>query len=101
MTTPQCVHDVKGLWVATDDELPKRLKRPHIAKVLSALRAKGNDGLSNAEIDSLLSTASQWLIFWDLRELIALEIIRYEVHPFGEPGKYVLTEKGLTLSKDA
>lgn len=89
---------MEGLWLATDDASLRRLKGPHIAKIMAALKAKGKDGLSNAEIDSTLNTASQWLTFWELRELIALGLVKYEVQPFGEPGKYVITEKGLTAT---
>jgi len=85
---------MRGLWVATDNISLRKLKGPHITKIMTALKQKGNDGLSNAQIDATLNTASQWLIFWELRELIALGLVKYEVQPFGEPGKYILTEKG-------
>jgi hypothetical protein len=91
---------MKGFWLSADDDGPGSKKRPagrHIAGILSALKAKGKEGLSNAEIDSLLGTASQWLIFWEMRELVAQGIVRYDVHLFGEPSKYILTDKGLAL----
>lgn len=73
-----------------------KLKTPHILGILAALKSN-QSGLSNAEIDSILGTASQWLIFWDLRELMSLGMVEYEAELFGEPGKYRLTQFGLSV----
>jgi hypothetical protein len=68
--------------------------------IMKTLKAKEDVGLSNAEIDSLLETSSQWLVFWDLRELMALGVVEYETHFFGEPGKYKLTKQGLSILQE-
>ncbi len=78
------------------DELTK-LMTPRVGRILKALRDTPT-GLSNAEIDLLLETASQWVVFWELRELMALDIIEFEVQPFGEPGKYRLTQSGISIT---
>jgi hypothetical protein len=90
---------MRGAWTWQEKEkhqIIDRLKTPRMLGILTAL--KGNEsGLSNAEIDSILGTASQWLIFWDLRELMSLGIVEYKVELFGEPGKYHLTQLGLSV----
>jgi len=65
--------------------------------MLTALKERKEKGLSNAEVDSLLRVSSQWLVFWDLRELLALNIVEFDVQFFGEPGRYRLTESGLQI----
>jgi DNA-binding HxlR family transcriptional regulator len=88
---------MRGLWLWPEKDRPKildKLNIPYIITILDALKEKPETGLSNAEIDSLLGTASQWLIFWNLRELISLGIVQYTAELFGEPGKYRLTEFG-------
>jgi hypothetical protein len=93
---------MRGVWSWSDKDrtdVLKKLKTPHILRILTALKeTKG--GLSNAEVDSLLRTASQWVIFWDLRELIALDIVKFDVQLFGEPGKYHLTDSGLSVIEE-
>jgi hypothetical protein len=94
---------MKGTWSWPEKDRRgalEKLKTPHILAILTALKAKGKDGLSNAEIDSLLGTASQWLIFWELRELTALGIVEFDVQLFGEPGKYRLTEAGFSILQE-
>jgi hypothetical protein len=91
---------MKGTWFLPEKDKRRALERletPHIMKIMTALKVKGDVGLSNAEIDSLLGTASQWLIFWDLRELTSLGIIEFHVHLFGEAGTYRLTLLGRSI----
>jgi hypothetical protein len=94
---------MKGVWLWPETDRKnalEKLRTPHILRILKALKDKGRDGLSNAEIDSLLGTASQWLIFWDLRELTALGVIEFDVQLFGEAGKYRLTQDGLSILQE-
>lgn len=90
---------MKGLWIPSDERKPAQIHGPHVDRILTALKRKDETGLSNAEIDSLLGTASQWLIFWEMRELLAAGLVKYEVQPFGEAGRYRLTEKGLRFAE--
>ena len=94
---------MRGVWTWPEKDRQKILRSldtPHIIAILTALNEKSESGLSNAEIDSLLGTASQWLIFWDLRELMSLEVVQYTPELFGEPGKYRLTELGRSVLKE-
>ncbi len=91
---------MKGVWLSSKDgkgDALTKLMTPRVVQILKVLRDQ-SIGLSNAEIDSLLGTASQWVAFWELRELIALDIIEFEVQPFGEPGKYRLTQSGVSIA---
>jgi hypothetical protein len=93
---------MKGVWLSSKDGKRSELAdlmTPRVVQILKALREKPA-GLSNAEIDSLLATASQWVMFWELRELMALDIIEFEVQPFGEPGKYKLTRSGASVANE-
>ena len=65
----------------------------HIIAALQAL-AKSKDGLSNAEIDDVLTDNSNWVTRWAVEQLIALGFTEYRVDFFGGPGKYKLTELG-------
>jgi len=94
---------MKGTWLIPENDRKaalERLKTPHVLRILDALKDKGEDGLSNPEVDSLLGTESQWLIFWDLRELMALGMVEYEVQLFGEAGKYRLTPAGRAILQE-
>lgn len=93
---------MKGIWTWPSD--PKQEERvltrvrqeDELAKILAALD-KNPNGLSNAQIDNLLANNSQWRTLWHVRELIALGLVEYRVELFGEPGRYVLTERGKAL----
>lgn len=90
---------MRGVWTWQEKEkqqIMDKLKTPQMLGILTALKDK-ESGLSNAEIDSMLGTASQWLIFWDLRELMSLGMVEYRAELFGEPGKYHLTQLGLSI----
>ena len=94
---------MKGDWSWSEQDrssILQKLRTSSRITILRALKAKDDVGLSNAEIDSLLETSSQWLVFWELRELMALGVAKYEVQFFGEPGKYKLTESGLSILKE-
>jgi len=96
-------HSMEGIWSwpAEDRERTlQKLRSPNILKILTALKERGEKGLSNAEVDSLLGASSQWLVFWDLRELLALHIVEFDVQFFGEPGRYRLTESGLAVLEE-
>jgi repressor of nif and glnA expression len=90
---------VKGIWVWP--EIPRRQKEiieeikksNYMVNVLSVL-AKSKEGLSDSQIDEEIRSNSLWLTLWTLRQLLALGFIKYEVPPFGEPGKYTITELG-------
>ncbi len=70
--------------IKEEDELPK---------ILFALADRA-DGLSNAQLDRLLSNNSQWRTASHMRELAALGFVEYQVDLFGGPGRYRLTETG-------
>ncbi len=78
----------------------RMLRSPTMMKMMTALKAKGDTGLSNAEIDALLEASSQWWVFWNLRELLALEVVEFDVQFFGEPAKYKLTKLGLSVLEE-
>jgi hypothetical protein len=93
---------MKGVWLPPEAgkgrEIAKLLT-PQMVQILKALKDESHVGLSNAEIDSLLGTASQWVVFWGLRELLALNLIEFQVQLFGEPGKYRLTQTGVSVTQ--
>jgi hypothetical protein len=64
--------------------------------ILAAL-AKSPQGLSNAQLDRLLSNNSQWRTLSHTKELTALGFIQYRVQFFGDAGKFELTELGKTV----
>ena len=90
---------MKGIWEwppdleDQDKTLRKIMEEDELVAVLVAL-TKSPDGLSNAQLDRLLSNNSQWRTLSHLKELMALGFIQYHVQFFGEAGKYELTELG-------
>ena len=90
---------MKGIWTwpsEPDDQektLRKIIEEDQLVTILVAL-AKTFDGLSNAQLDRLLSNNSQWRTLSHLKELMALGFIQYHVQFFGEAGKYELTDLG-------
>jgi hypothetical protein len=89
-----------GLWVwsAADAKAQRRLLKKvsmseHLLAAMQAL-AKSKDGLSNAQMDDLLSEFSHWQTRWIVDQLISLGFADYKVDFFGGPGMYVLTELG-------
>ncbi|MDA4122839.1 MAG: hypothetical protein OK456_06640 [Thaumarchaeota archaeon] len=91
---------MKGLWTARDIENGRTsntsAEEAHFVAVLKILEANKN-GLSNAEMDAALNNSSQWVAMWPIRELMAGGLVRYQVQLFGEPGKYTITESGLSF----
>jgi hypothetical protein len=59
--------------------------------------ASHQEGLSNAQLDTLLANNSQWRTLLHMRELIALGFVEYQVQFFGDAGKYQLTGLGKTV----
>jgi len=90
---------MKGIWTwpsepdGQEKTLRKIMEEDELVTVLVAL-TKSTDGLSNAQLDRLLSNNSQWRTLSHLKELMALGFIQYHVQFFGEAGKYELTELG-------
>jgi hypothetical protein len=91
----------KGLWTWPPD--PKGQRRvlrtvsdsPHLTAALQAI-AKSKDGMSNSELDELLSDSSNWITLWLVRQLLSLGFIDYRVDFFGGPAKYAATDLGRT-----
>ncbi len=90
---------MKGIWFWPPDarEQAKILKKVAASEsmltILTAL-SKSKDGLSNAQIDSVTSSYSQWNSLWAIRPLLSLGFVEYKTEWFGDAGKYVLTELG-------
>jgi hypothetical protein len=95
----------KGLWVWASDERTQRrlIKRVSESKhMMVALEAimKREEGLSNAELDDLISDNSNWMTLWVMRQLLSLGLVEYQVDLFGNSGRYTLTNLGRdTLQK--
>jgi hypothetical protein len=93
---------MKGIWSwpsePSDQErtLRKIVEEDELVTILAAL-AKSPEGLSNAQLDRLLSNNSQWRTLPHMKELIALGFVQYHVQFFGEAGKYELTDLGKTV----
>jgi len=93
---------MKGIWAwpsePSDQEktLRKIVEEDELVTILAAL-AKTPEGLSNAQLDRLLSNNSQWRTLPHMKELIALGFVQYHVQFFGEAGKYELTDLGKAI----
>jgi hypothetical protein len=93
---------MKGIWAwpseLGDQEktLRKIVEEDELVTILAAL-AKNPEGLSNAQLDRLLSNNSQWRTLSHMKELIGLGFVQYHVQFFGEAGKYELTDLGKTV----
>jgi hypothetical protein len=84
----------------SEDQLYNALRRDEHLRTMLAMLEKREDGLSNAEIDTALSNYSQWTTIRHLRELMAMGLIEYKPELFGNPGKYLITDLGVsTLRK--
>ncbi|MDA4136393.1 MAG: hypothetical protein OK449_05285 [Thaumarchaeota archaeon] len=90
---------MKGIWTWPSDPndqdktLRKIMEEDELVTILAAL-AKSAEGLSNAQLDRLLSNNSQWRTLSHTKELTALGFIQYHVQFFGDAGKFELTELG-------
>ena len=93
---------MKGMWFWPSEpkDQAKTLRRirqeDELTTIIAAL-AKGQEGLSNAEIDNLLKNNSQWRTSLHLTQLTALGFIEYKVQFFGGPGEYNLTDLGKSV----
>jgi len=93
---------MKGIWVWPSDPkdqektLRKIMEEDELVTILTAL-AKSPEGLSNAQLDRLLSNNSQWRTLSHMRELMALGFVQYHVQFFGDAGRYELTDLGKTI----
>lgn len=89
----------RGFWVWPSDpkeqeHLVDQISRSeHLTAALAAIM-KSKEGLSNAELDDVLSDSSNWMTLWVTRQLLSLTLIEYKVDFFGNPGRYTLTELG-------
>jgi len=70
----------------------------HLMAALKAL-AKSKDGLSNSELDDVLSDNSNWMTLWVIRQLTSLGFVDYKVDFFGGPARYKLTDLGTDVSQ--
>ncbi len=92
---------MKGIWAwpseakDQDKTLQKVMQEDELVTILVTL-AKSPEGLSNAQLDRLLSNNSQWRTLSHMRELMALGFVQYQVQFFGDAGKYELTDLGKT-----
>jgi len=94
---------MKGIWAwpsepkDQDKTLQKIMEEDELVTILVAL-VKNLEGLSNAELDRLLSNNSQWRTLSHMKELTALGFVQYRVQFFGEAGKYEITDLGKTAT---
>jgi len=90
---------MKGIWVwppdpkDQDKTLRKIMEEDELVTILDAL-ARSPEGLSNAQLDRLLSNNSQWRTLSHMEELTALGFISYHIQFFGDAGRYQLTDLG-------
>ncbi|SRR5712692_2877957 len=93
---------MRGIWAwpsepkEQDKTLQKILREDELIAILVAL-ASNPEGLSNAQLDTLLINNSQWRTLLHMKELMALGFIDYRVQLFGDAGKYQLTELGKAI----
>jgi len=92
----------KGLWVSAPDERTQRRITKKVSQskhLMAALEAimKRKEGLSNAELDDLISDNSSWMTLSVVRELLSLGLVEYQVDLFGNPGRYTLTDLGRNI----
>ena len=89
----------QGLWIWPSDPKEQRhvvdkvSRSTHLMTALKAI-AKSQEGLSNAELDDILSDNSNWMTLWVVRQLTSLGFIDYNVAFFGNAAKYTLTDLG-------
>jgi hypothetical protein len=93
---------MKGIWFWPSEakeqtKVLQRIRREDELTTIVAALAKGQEGLSNAQVDNLLRNNSQWRTLIHMEELTALGFVEYKVQIFGDPGKYHLTDLGRSL----
>jgi len=92
----------KVLLVSASDERTQRLITKKVSQskhLMAALEAimKRKEGLSNAELDDLISDNSSWTTRTVTVELLSLGLVEYQVDLFGNPGRYTLTDLGRNI----
>ena len=93
---------MKGIWVwpsdaeGQDKTLRMIAEEDELVTILATL-VKSPEGLSNAKLDRLLSNNSQWRTLSHMKELLALGFVQYDIHFFGDAGRYTLTDLGKTV----
>ena len=86
-------------WASQQQDQCTRRREERLRSILAMLE-EHKSGLSNAEIDANLSNYSQWTTIRALRELTTRGLIEYKPELFGDPGKYFITDLGVsTLRK--
>jgi hypothetical protein len=93
---------MNGIWFWPSEakeqtKVLQRIRREDELTTIVAALAKGQEGLSNAQVDNLLRNNSQWRTLIHMGELTALGFVEYKVQIFGDPGKYHLTDLGRSL----
>lgn len=81
-------------------ELYKKLNREEHLRIILKMLAEHKEGLTDAEIDATLSNYSQWTTLLHLRELLSTGLIEYKPELFGNPGRYFITELGISTLKN-
>lgn len=90
---------MRGIWIwpadaaQQDNILHKVAREDEMLTIMEALD-KSPNGLSNAQLDNLLSNNSQWRTLLHMRELTSLGFVRYSIPYFGNAGQYQLTDLG-------
>ena len=93
---------MKGIWAwptepkEQDKTMQKILREDELVAMLVAL-TNHPEGLSNAQLDRILTNNSQWRTLLHMKELMALGFVDYHVQLFGDAGKYQLTELGKAI----
>jgi hypothetical protein len=93
---------MNGIWFWPSEakeqtKVLQRIRREDELTTIVAALAKGQEGLSNAQVDNLLRNNSQWRTLIHMEELTALGFVEYKVQIFGDPGKYHLTDLGRSV----
>src|SRR2546430_16276030 len=90
---------MRGIWAwpsepkEQDKTMQKILREDELVAILAVL-TNHPEGLTNAQLDRILTNNSQWRTLLHMKELTALGFVDYHVQLFGDAGKYRLTELG-------
>lgn len=88
-----------GLWIWPSDPKAQRIviskvmNSGHLVPAIVAV-SKSKNGLSNSQLDEVISDNSNWMTLWVIRQLTSLGFIEYKVDLFGGPATYILSELG-------
>lgn len=94
---------MRGAWVWPSDpkeqaNVMRRVRQEDELVTIIAALSKKPEGLSNAQLDKLVSNNSQWRTILHMRQLLALGFVQYTVQFFGNPGEYTLTDLGKSVA---